>query len=225
MLRPFCWTFPAVIKTTCPLASLSLVTQSVGTHSSLRNAEQPTITNNRAVTTCITETRCSGRVDPLHPTAEDCDTVHGAEVTSKGLHRRQFSVTIGRCVDDGTVSPWWECRRNSSKPVSHRSAGSNFSSGGTEPRADCQRSLGVLTRMAMAKCWSRGLRRSNSCSVRMKACSRGLGCPSSYQMWCDFQWCVSAYAALAEIALIWGRFWEVGSQNQGQDVQQSVGRW
>jgi len=24
----------------------------------------------------------------------------------------------------------------------------------------------------------------------------GLGCPSSYRMWCDFQWCVSAYAAL-----------------------------
>jgi len=61
----------------------------------------------------------------------------------------------------------------------------------------------------------KGLRRSNSCSVRMKVCSRGLGYPSSYRMWCDFQWCVSAYAALAEIALIWGRFWEVGSRNQG----------
>ena len=56
---------------------------------------------------------------------------------------------MGRSVHGGHVC------RNSSKPVSHRSAGSNFSSGGTEPRADCQRSLGVLTRMAMAKCWSR----------------------------------------------------------------------
>ena len=52
----------------------------------------------------------------------------------------------------------------------------------------------------------KGERRSNSCSARTKACSRGLGYPSSYRMRCDFQWCVSAYAALAEIALIWGRF-------------------